>query len=147
MMFVCKMHQLFCLDRMGIVGEDGATHNGVFAVSLLRCLPNMKIMLPKDGQELEDMLSFSMGLNGPVSLCYPKETVPDHLFEELERPPIALGKAEVLKKGKGVAILAIGSMVSRAWEAVSQLEQERLSPTLVNLRFVKPLDVELLVRN
>lgn len=141
-----RANVLFCLDRMGIVGEDGATHNGVFTIPLLRAIPEMKIMLPKDGSELSAMLRFGLTLDGPATLCYPKDTVQDLLFADCPDQEIQLGKAEVLQEGQDVAIFAIGSTVPMAFQAIKTLQKEGLKPSLVNLRFVKPLDHELIKR-
>jgi len=132
---------VICLDRAGIVGEDGATHQGIFDIAYLRSIPNLTIMSPKDADELEEMLEFSFGLGRPVAIRYPKSSTP------LIRLPfyhLELGKAEKLKGGKDFALIAFGSMVGPSLDAVELLEAKGLSGTLINARFVKPLDEKLL---
>jgi 1-deoxy-D-xylulose-5-phosphate synthase len=131
---------IFAIDRAGIVGEDGVTHQGILDIAFLRSIPNMNIMAPKDKTELEQMLEFAINLSKPVVIRYPKSTVP---LSNLAVSPLELGKAEVLKKGKDFAIIALGSMVMPAYEAMGQLEKKGLTGILVNARFVKPLDVSL----
>ncbi|MBM3245731.1 MAG: 1-deoxy-D-xylulose-5-phosphate synthase [Candidatus Omnitrophica bacterium] len=132
---------IFCLDRAGIVGEDGVTHQGIFDLAFLRSIPNLVIMAPKDGEELEAMLEFAIGLDKPVAIRYPKDKSPSH--QVTKSPKIELGKAEVLNEGKDFAIAAIGSMVRPAQEAIELLAKEGLRGALINARFVKPLDKDL----
>jgi len=133
---------VFAIDRAGIVGEDGPTHQGVFDISLLRNIPNLVVMAPKDGRELENMLEFAVSLDRPVAVRYPKDKAPS---SKLQAPSskLQLGKAEILKEGQDLAIIALGSMVIPCWEAVALLEKEGISATLVNARFVKPIDIDL----
>jgi len=133
---------VFAIDRAGIVGEDGPTHQGVFDIAFLRNIPNLVVMAPKDGRELEDMLEFALSLDRPVVVRYPKDKA---LSSKLQATSckLQLGKAEVLKEGQDFAIIALGSMVIPCWEAVELLEKEGISATLVNARFVKPLDINL----
>jgi len=131
---------IFCVDRAGIVGEDGATHQGIFDLSFLNTVPNLVIMAPKDAQELEMMLEFSLGLNKPVAIRYPKGRS-ENLGQKIQK--IELGKSEILTQGKDFIILSLGSMVAPAWEALELLKKEGLSGTLINSRFAKPLDREL----
>lgn len=137
-----KSGVIFAIDRAGIVGEDGPTHQGVFDISFLRNIPNLVIMAPKDGKELEAMLEFAISLDKPVSIRYPKDKLPFTVYH-LPFTEIKLGKAEVLKEGKDFAVIALGSMVMPAFEAIEQLEKEGLSGTLINARFVKPQDSSL----
>jgi 1-deoxy-D-xylulose-5-phosphate synthase len=132
---------VFCLDRAGIVGEDGVTHQGIFDIVYLRSIPNLVIMAPKDTQELEEMLGFSFKLDKPVALRYPKG-IGTPL--NLKNSPLELGKVEILKEGSDFVVFALGSMVISAYEALNLLAKEGLSGTLVNARFVKPLDSQLL---
>lgn len=135
---------VFALDRAGIVGQDGQTHQGTFDYAYLRHLPNMVIMAPKDEVELQNMLKTALDLDMPVAIRYPKdEGVGLLLPDELE--DIQLGKAEILKHGKDVAIFAIGSMVYPALRAAEILEKEGISTMVINARFVKPLDKELIL--
>ena len=143
-----KLHVTMCLDRAGLVGDDGYTHHGVFDYAYLRNLPNMVVMAPKDEQELRVMLKTALDFDGPVSLRYPRgsgvgvdTTLPVDALEEL-----AIGKAEVLREGKDVSLWAIGSMVENAMETAEKLAEEGISAGVVNMRFAKPLDKELLLK-
>jgi len=128
---------ILAIDRAGIVGEDGPTHQGIFDLSFLRTIPNLVIMAPKDAYELESMLEFSLNLEKPVALRYPKDKVP-----ELSLPftKIELAKPEILKEGKDFLVIALGSMVIPSFFALDLLEKEGLKGTLINARFVKPLE-------
>ena len=131
------------IDRAGIVGEDGETHQGMLDVGYLRTCPGLTLMAPKDGRELEDMLRFSLDFEHPLAIRYPRGAAPEAVSESAE--PIALGKAEVLRKGKDIVLFAAGSMVKPALDAADILAAKGYSPTVVNARFIKPLDEELLV--
>jgi len=133
---------VLAIDRAGIVGEDGVTHQGVFDIAFLRNIPNLVVMAPGDGQELEEMLEFAVNLDKPVAIRYPKSEVPS-LQSSAPSPKIQLGKAQVLGEGKDYAIIALGSMVAVAQEARGLLNNEGLTGTLINARFAKPLDVNL----
>jgi 1-deoxy-D-xylulose-5-phosphate synthase len=136
---------VFAMDRGGIVGEDGPTHQGLFDLSYLRSLPNMVVMAPKDENELRHMLGTAVQHSGPIAFRYPRgygAGVP--IDDEIRVLPI--GKGEVLTKGNDVVILAIGVTVASALEAAKQLEDESISATVVNCRFVKPLDDALIIR-
>jgi len=133
---------IFAIDRAGIVGEDGVTHQGIFDIAFLRSIPNLIIMAPKDGRELEEMLEFAVGLDSPVAIRYPKDKIPNPK-SQIPNPKIELGKAEVLKEGKDFAIIALGSMVMPSFEAIELLKKDGLSGALINARFVKPLDINL----
>jgi 1-deoxy-D-xylulose-5-phosphate synthase len=130
---------LFALDRGGLVGGDGATHNGAFDYAYLRTVPNLTIMAPSDGEECRQMLTTGIGINGPSAVRYPRGAALGIFSKELKTIPV--GKAEVRRQGKKVAILAFGAMLKPALEA-----GEALDATVVNMRFVKPLDVELVKR-
>ncbi len=140
---------IFCLDRAGLVGEDGPTHHGVFDLAYLRKIPGMTLMAPRDGRELNLMIKFAVDhLSGPIAVRYPRGAVAEEtgsLLKEVAPAPLVLGKAEVLKSGKGVVFLALGSMVYTAYEAALLLEKEGISAAVVNARFVKPLDEELIL--
>ena len=133
---------VFCLDRGGLVGEDGPTHHGHFDITYLRSLPNMTFMAPKDENELRHMLFTALKQDGPVAIRYPRgkglgvPLDPDY-------KSIAIGEAEIIKEGKDLMIMALGSMVFPATEAASLLEEEGLSVGVINCRFVKPLDKRL----
>lgn len=129
---------IFAIDRAGLVGGDGETHQGVFDLSFLSMMPNMTIMAPKNKWELSDMMKFALTLEGPAAIRYPRGTAYDGLEEK--RTSVRIGKSEILFSGEKAAILAVGSCVEQAVEACRILEAEGISPTLVNVRFVKPLD-------
>ncbi len=135
----------FCLDRGGIVGADGPTHNGLFDYSYLRHLPNMVVMAPKDENEMRHMLYTALQSHNPCSLRYPRDPglgVPlDKEFKEL--PP---GKAELLRKGNDILLLAIGNVVESAVKAAKKLAESGIKAAVINARFVKPLDKELICR-
>lgn len=139
-----NLHVVFALDRAGFVGEDGATHHGVFDYSYLRHLPNMKVLAPKDENELGRMLKTALSLEGPVALRYPRGEGSGAALEEPFTPLESLA-AEVLEEGE-IAILAVGSMVDAAQKTAKLLKEEGLSAAVVNMRIVKPLDEELLHR-
>lgn len=139
---------VLCLDRAGIVGEDGATHQGIFDLAYLRHIPNLTLLAPKDGEELEKMLEFASKQSRPLAIRYPKGEVPQRgeLFSGDYKPSeIQCGKSEVLRRGKDLAIVALGSMVYPALEAAEILSSQGIDCTVVNARFVKPLD-ELLLK-
>lgn len=138
-----KLNVTLCLDRAGLVGDDGYTHHGVFDYAYLRSIPNMTIMAPKDENELQHMLKTALDFDGPVSVRYPRGSgVGVALDTQWQDLPI--GKAEVLRTGKDVCFWAIGSMVQTALDAAELLEAQGISAGVVNMRFAKPLDVELL---
>lgn len=136
---------VFALDRAGIVGDDGATHNGVFDLSYLRHIPEIVIMSPKDECELQRMLWTALEIDGPVAIRYPRGSGIGVPLDE-DRVTLPLGVAEVLRKGAGgeLAILAIGSMVYPALQAAELLAAEGIETAVVNARFVKPLDKSVL---
>ena len=133
---------VFAVDRAGLVGSDGETHHGCFDLSYLSMMPNMTVMAPKNKWELSDMMKFAIRQSGPVAIRYPRGEAYDGL--ENHRDPVVMGKAEVLEKGKGVALLAVGSMVKTAEQVWLRLQKKGICATLVNMRFVKPLDTGLL---
>ncbi len=133
------------MDRAGLVGEDGPTHHGVFDIAFLRHLPNMVIMAPKDENELQHMIKTAVEHNGPTALRYPRGTglgVP--MDQELRA--LEIGKAEVVKEGTDLVIVAAGAMVQPSIEAAGRLQAEGISAAVVNARFVKPLDEQLILR-
>ncbi|MFC1840315.1 1-deoxy-D-xylulose-5-phosphate synthase [Thermodesulfobacteriota bacterium] len=135
-----NQHVVFCLDRGGLVGEDGPTHHGYFDLTYLRSLPNMTVMAPKDENELRHMLYSALNYNGPVAIRYPRgegEGVPiDKEFHLIPKE----NSAEILSEGKDLLIAAIGSMVYPSVEAAKTLEEEGISATVMNCRTVSPLD-------
>jgi 1-deoxy-D-xylulose-5-phosphate synthase len=138
-----KIPVIFAVDRGGIVGEDGATHNGVFDLSYLRSLPNMVVMAPKDENELCKMLKTAIDYDGPIAIRYPRGTA-EGVTSENKDIAIPIGKGEVLKKGDDVLIFAIGRSVNEALSAHVMLKEHDISAMVVNCRFVKPLDVDLI---
>ena len=133
------------LDRAGLVGDDGYTHHGVFDYSYLRLMPQMTIMAPKDENELRHMLATAVNFNGPIALRYPRGSgLGVEITEPLHTLPI--GKAEEIKTGSNVCLWAVGSMVDEAVKAAEALAEQGISAGVVNMRFVKPLDTELLVK-
>jgi len=133
---------VFCLDRGGLVGEDGPTHHGHFDITYLRNLPNMTVMAPKDENELKNMLFTALDNPGPVAIRYPRGSgVGVPLDRGYKKIPI--GEAECIKEGSDLLIMALGSMVLPSMEAAAALEEEGLSVGVINCRFVKPLDKRL----
>lgn len=135
---------VFAIDRAGIVGSDGETHQGIFDISYLLTMPNMTVMAPKNGQEFEDMLTFAINHNGPIAIRYPRGKVYSGLGEFQE--PIEYGKSELLYSEKDILLLAYGNMVEVANDARNQLKEQGYSVSLVNVRFVAPFDEELLTK-
>ncbi len=133
---------IFAIDRAGLVGSDGETHQGIFDLSYLSSIPNMHIMAPKNKWELSDMLKFAVGFDGPLALRYPRGEAYDGLKEF--RSPIAYGKSELLYEEEDIAILAVGSMVKTAEQVRRKLKEIGYSCTLVNARFVKPVDTDII---
>jgi 1-deoxy-D-xylulose-5-phosphate synthase len=128
---------VFALDRAGLVGADGATHNGAFDLAYLRCIPNLTVMTPADENECRQMLYTAFGMSTPAAVRYPRGAGPGVEIRQ-EMQALALGKGELRRRGTRVAILAFGSMLQPALEAA-----EELDATVANMRFVKPLDEDL----
>lgn len=135
---------VFAIDRAGLVGSDGETHQGIFDLSYLSSIPNMHICAPKNKWELSDMLKFAVGFNAPIAIRYPRGEAYDGLAQF--RAPVEYGKAEMIYEEEGIALLAIGSMVKTAVGVRERLKECGLSCTLVNARFVKPIDEEMVRR-
>jgi 1-deoxy-D-xylulose-5-phosphate synthase len=134
---------VFCMDRAGLSGDDGPTHHGLFDISYLRGVPNIVVMAPKDEDELADMLQTALEHEGPSAVRYPRGAGPGAIVKE-QPVVLPIGKAEVLREGNDVAVWGLGALVPMAAEFHSQLEREGYSAALVNARFAKPLDTELL---
>lgn len=131
-------HVIFAIDRAGIVGADGETHHGIFDLSFLSHIPNLTIMAPKDGNELKQMLNFAVyEMNGPVAIRYPRGNIEDSFFTDED---ISLGKAEVLKVGTDISIIALGKTVKTALDVSKILACKNVSAEVINARFLKPLD-------
>ena len=137
-----NVHAVIAVDRAGLVGADGKTHQGAFDLSYLNMMPGMTILAPKNDWELPKMLRFAMEWTGPIAIRYPRGSAETRFHEY--RKPIRYGKAEVMVRGKGIALLAVGVMVATAWEIHEKLIKEGISSTVVNMRFVKPFDKDLL---
>lgn len=133
---------VFAIDRAGLVGSDGETHQGIFDLSYLSSIPNMHIMAPKNKWELSDMLKYAVEFDGPIALRYPRGEAYDGLKEY--RRPIEYGKSEVIYEEENIALLAVGNMVKIAEQVRKNLKEIGYSCTLVNARFVKPIDTEVL---
>jgi 1-deoxy-D-xylulose-5-phosphate synthase len=144
-----NLHVVFAIDRAGIVGEDGPTHSGLFDLSYLRHIPNIVVMAPKDGVELRAMLELALTHSGPSAIRFPRGKIHSPVInhtESVEESPVtfSIGESDVLKDGEDIAILAIGTTVSLSLSAAERLENEGVSAMVVNARFVKPLDRNLL---
>ncbi|RGD95106.1 1-deoxy-D-xylulose-5-phosphate synthase [Clostridiaceae bacterium AM27-36LB] len=133
---------VFAIDRAGLVGSDGETHQGIFDLSYLSSIPNMHIMAPKNKWELSDMLKYAVEFDGPIALRYPRGEAYDGLKEY--RRPIEYGKSEVIYEEEDIALLAVGNMVKIAEQVRKNLKEIGYSCTLVNARFVKPIETEVL---
>lgn len=134
---------VFAIDRAGLVGQDGATHHGVFDLSFLQPIPNMTIMAPKDAPEMQAMLKMAISLDTPVAVRYPRGAVCQNIGDR-HCTPLEVGKAEVLREGHDVVIWAIGNMVSVAEACAEQCAVANISATVINSRFLKPFDDALL---
>ena len=133
---------IFAVDRAGLVGSDGETHQGIFDLSYLSSIPGMHIMAPKNKWELSDMLKFAVEFQHPIAIRYPRGEAYDGLKEF--RQPVELGKSEIIYQGSKIALLAVGSMVKTALAVYDMLKEAGVEATLVNSRFVKPLDEEMI---
>ena len=133
---------VFAIDRAGLVGSDGETHQGIFDLSYLSSIPNMHIMAPKNKWELSDMLKFAVAFQGPIALRYPRGEAYDGLSGF--RAPIEYGRSELIYEEKDIALLAVGSMVKTGEEVYGSLKRQGRFCTLVNARFVKPIDEEMI---
>ena len=138
-----NLHVIFAIDRSGLVGEDGATHQGIFDAAYLSNIPNMTVLAPKNRYELTKALEFAMEYKGPIALKYSKGAAFYGLREQLE--PIECGKSEILFKGSRVALIAVGNMVEAACKVYEALKEKGREITLVNARFIKPLDETMLI--
>ena len=135
-----NLHVIMCVDRAGIVGADGETHQGILDMAFFRLVPNLVILAPKDFQELEDMLEFAVNLKKPVVIRYPRGGEDKEKFEKHEK--IEEGKAEILKEGKDISIFAIGKTVARGMKIAKKLKEKDIDAEIINVRFLKPLDKE-----
>ena len=138
-----KLPVVFCMDRAGLSGDDGPTHHGLFDISYLRGIPELVLMAPKDEDELADMMATALTLDGPSAIRYPRGAVANVACKP-EAQVIPVGKAEVLSDGSDVAILGLGNMVPLARELADRLERDGFSAAVINPRFVKPIDRDVL---
>ncbi|MDH4140926.1 MAG: 1-deoxy-D-xylulose-5-phosphate synthase, partial [Coriobacteriia bacterium] len=140
-----NLHVVFCMDRAGLVGEDGPTHHGVFDLTYLRSVPNLMVMAPADESELCDMLHTALAADSPVAIRYPRGR---GVGIGLPKEPVILeaGRAELRREGSDVAFLAVGRMVGVAEEAAELLAEDDVSATVVNMRWVKPIDLQTVSR-
>ncbi|MEB3886944.1 1-deoxy-D-xylulose-5-phosphate synthase [Lyngbya sp. CCY1209] len=141
-----KLPVFFCLDRAGIVGADGPTHQGMYDIAYLRCLPNMTIMAPKDEAELQRMMVTGINhTDGPIAMRYPRGSGLGVPLMEEGWEPLPIGKGEILRHGEDLLLLGYGSMVASAMQVAEILGEHGIESTVVNARFVKPLDTELIL--
>jgi len=139
-----NLHVVFAIDRAGIVGEDGPTHNGLFDLSFLRHIPNLTVMSPKDDIEFKYMLELALNHKGPVAIRYPRGKVPIQDQGAKSFDGFKIGESEILKQGKDVALIAVGNTVYPSLNVAERLEEEGFSVMVINARFVKPLDRNLI---
>ena len=137
-----KLHVIFAIDRAGIVGADGETHQGVFDIAYLSHIPNMTLLSPKNKWELQDMLDFAVQYPYTIAIRYPRGTASEQF--ENNRQQIVYGKSEVIQNGEKIALLAEGHMITFAMEAAEKLKQQNITALVVNMRFLKPLDEQIL---
>jgi len=141
-----KLPVIFCLDRSGLVGEDGATHHGVLDIAYMRCIQGMIVTAPKDGNELKDLLFTATNYKkGPFSIRYPKESSIN--FDNKSSNIIEIGSWEVMNKGDDILILSVGSMVNRSMIAMEKLKEKNIQAEVINCRFIKPMDLDYLSNN
>jgi 1-deoxy-D-xylulose-5-phosphate synthase len=139
---------VLCLDRAGLVGQDGPTHNGVFDIAFLRTFPGLVLCAPRDASDMERMLEFALKHNGPVAMRFPRDNCPGvERIHRSERRELTAGKAEVLSEGESAVVWALGPLVGAAAEAIERLKRRGVEVGLVDARFAKPLDVELLAQH
>ena len=137
-----NLHVIFCIDRAGLVGSDGETHQGIFDLSYLSMIPNMCVMAPKNKWELSDMIKFALKYDGPIAIRYPRGKAYDGLPEF--RAPIVFGQSEWIFRESGICLIAVGSMVKTAVEVREKLKAHGKNVSIMNARFINPLDTELI---
>ena len=135
-----KLPVIMCADRAGIVGNDGETHQGIYDLSFFNIVPNLEILAPKDFKELEKMMEYAVKAEKPILIRYPRGGEAKIKFDESK--DIQQGKADIIKNGEDISIIAIGKMVARAIEVANILEQKGINAEVINARFLKPLDEE-----
>ena len=140
---ISNLPVVFALDRSGVVSDDGPTHQGVFDLSFIRTIPNFVIAAPKDDFELKEMLKIALNYDGPFVIRFPKDVADPFIAS----PPVQFGKAEIITEGKDLLIVSIGAIFNRACKAREILESRKISTGLINARFVKPLDKNVIINN
>ncbi|MBC7958988.1 MAG: 1-deoxy-D-xylulose-5-phosphate synthase [Vallitaleaceae bacterium] len=140
-----KLPVVFCIDRSGLVGEDGDTHQGIFDTSFLLHMPNMSVMAPRDGFELSEMIKFSSAYqDGPMSIKYPRGNDESDIIIN-DRKPLIYGHSETVVQGKDIAIISVGTLFDVSKKVLQKLESDGFTPSLINARFLKPMDESLLL--
>lgn len=139
-----KLHVVFAVDRAGIVGDDGCTHQGIYDISFMSSIPNLTVMAPKNKYELESMLEFAVAFDGPISLRYPRGKASDILKSAAE--PVEYGKSELIYKGEKIALVSVGAMADHVVGVYERLINEGYKPELINARFISPIDKTMLYR-
>ncbi len=139
-----NLHVVFAIDRAGIVGEDGETHQGIYDISFLSHIPNLTIMAPKDRTEFIEMIKYAANFNGPIGIRYPKGN-PAEFSSDGDFKPIEYGKFEVIEEGSDIVLIYAGSMAQTAMKVADNLKQNGVCPTIINARFLKPIDESLLL--
>ena len=139
-----NLHVIFAIDRAGIVGADGETHHGLFDLSFLSHIPNMTILSPKDGIELQQMLKFAVEHNGPIAIRYPRD---GYVMTLADTNPIELGKAEIISEGSDISIISTGKSLTTALEIAEELKKVSVSADVINARFIKPFDKNTVIKS
>jgi 1-deoxy-D-xylulose-5-phosphate synthase len=140
-----KLPVVICIDRAGIVGEDGETHQGVFDISFLSNIPNISIFAPKSAKELEEVLKFSKDYDSPLVIRYPKGEAKIYEDIESQSQKIEYGKSEIVAEGKDITIVAVGNMFEYCYKALKELNIQGISVELINARFIKPVDSKTII--
>ncbi len=136
-----KLHVVFAIDRAGIVGDDGETHQGILDISYLAHIPNLTVMAPKNGAELREMLKFAVNCSGPVAIRYPRGAASDIMIAKNE--PVKYGRAEYIYSGEKIALVSYGSMMDITADIYNRLLKLGYSPTIINARFSYPIDTNM----
>ena len=139
-----NLHVVMCIDRAGIVGNDGETHHGIFDLSYLSSIPNLVIMAPKNFKELEDMLEFAIKYNGPIAIRYPRGSESNNVINTNNK--LILGEPEIYNTGKDLTIITIGKTIEKAIKIREELLKENINTKIINMRFLKPLNTKLLIK-
>jgi 1-deoxy-D-xylulose-5-phosphate synthase len=139
-----NLHVVLCVDRAGIVGNDGETHHGLLDLSYLSSIPNMTILAPSDFKELELMLEFAINYDGPIAIRYPRG---GETKEEYNHPDIKLGTSNLISKGKDLTIITIGNTLTKGIELTSRLKEQNITCDLIDSRFLKPLDEKTIIKS